>query len=175
MQAVPGGAHYWDLGLSEGFVTIFYFAYCDDGEEEKRATFPIPEETMDDLEELLGDGRATVTVGKDLKVSDNFETAGSSCYVKLTCNQDLDTVLKAREIGQALALGFAEQGYEMARFTLNRILCRDVEKPAPLVITAGNGEEKTTKETKEPESGRKKPRQMKRPVLKGKNQPKFKR
>jgi hypothetical protein len=175
MQAVPGGANYWDLGLLEGHARIIYFAENRDGErEEKSVVLPLPEETMDELEELLGDGRATLTVGKDLKTSEDFETAGSSCFLKLTVGQDLDSVLRAREIGTTLALAFAEQGYEQARYTLNRLCGRDVKAPPPLEITGGHTKEK--KEKKGKTSGEPGRKQMRRPgALKGKNKPNFRR
>lgn len=172
MQSVPGGADYWDLGLQEGYARLFFFAETPDGEyEEEVVDLPLPEETMDDLESLLGDGQATITVGKEMKTSQDFETAGSSCYLKLTCNQDIQSVLAAREVATALALGFAEQGYEQARAALDRMLGRDAPAPPPVVI------ETTAAKEQDPEPGRKQasPRKKgtKRPVLK--NRPAFRR
>lgn len=171
MQAVPGGANYWDLGLQEGHVRLWLYSETPSGDvEETTVTPPLPEDIMDELEELLGDGQATVTIGKDIKTSQNFETAGSSCFIKLTCNQDLKTVLKTREIAQSLAIGFAEQGYEQARYALDRMMGRDVPEPAPLeVVSDAPKAQVPAAETKNKAA----PRKTKRPVLR--NKPSFKR
>lgn len=162
MQSVPGGAIYWDLGLTEGYARLSYFAQDDQGEREETVVhLPIPEDTMDELEALLGDGQATVTVGKDIKMSENYKTAGSSCFVKLTCNQDINTVLKTREIATTLALAFVEQGFEQSQYVLQRLCGIDVDPPPPLEIEHGKAD---------PEPGRKQP--PKKPAT---NKPSFRR
>lgn len=190
MQAVPGGANYWDLGLLEGNVRLVYSAKDQDGRvREWDVELPIPEETMDELEQLIGDGNATVTVGKELKVSEDYRTAASTAWVKLTCNQDLQTILKAREIGTALALGFAQQGYEQARFVLDKMAGLDAEPPPPLIVEAVDGEVGAEAQTisrpkkvkpkaknQDPEPHRKqRPGPGPRPILSGKNKPSFRR
>lgn len=180
MQAVPGGANYWDLGLLEGHARLSYFAFDENGEgEEVVVNLPLPEETMDELEELVGDGNATLTVGKDLKVSEDYKTAGSSCFLKLTCNQDLETVLKTREIGTTLALAFAEQGFEQAQYVMDKMCGRDVQPPPPLEVTSSTSKKKKAAKAKskdvDPEPNRKQTPKAgtKRPVLK--NKPSFRR
>lgn len=172
MQAVPGGANYWDLGHLEGHAVLTYYFECDYGVGEERLHLPIPEETMDELEKLIGNGESTITVGKELKVSENYRTAGSSCFVKLTCNQDLDTVLAAREIATTLAIGFAEQGYEQAQYALDRISGVEATPPAPLEVVSGEAREEVETDP-EPDRKQKPKKGSKRPVLKGK--PKFRR
>lgn len=74
--------------------------------------FPIPEEYMDKLEKLLGDGNASVTVGADMKFSDFGNGYSSSVFVKLTCGQSMDTILATREAGRELAEQFARDGFD---------------------------------------------------------------
>ena len=154
MQAVPGGANYWDLGQLESTVSIQCVVRDQDTGDtwEKRYAFPIPEETMSELEDLIGDGNATVTVGKEFKASEDFKTAGSTAWVKLTCGQNLDTILKAREIATTLALGFAEQGFEQAQYVMDKMCGREAKAPPPLEVVV-NPEDKV-KEKPKGEPGR---------------------
>lgn len=84
--------------------------------------FSIPEDIMEDLQDLLGDGNASVTVGNNVAVSDYGNKAECSVFVKLTCAQDLGSVERTREIGQALALRFVEDGLAQAEQILNKFL-----------------------------------------------------
>lgn len=193
MKTVP--ADYWDLGLLEAHVRLVRKAVYEDGRvDERRVDLPIPEETMDELQKLIGDGNATVTVGAEIKVAEDFKTAGSTAWVKLTCNQDLKTVLETREIATTLTRAFAQQGYEQIRHVVDKTYGRPTEEPPPLVIevTSEGGPAKSDKpalpgrigkmrpmkakmET-DPEPARgQRPGPMPRPILQGKNKPNFRR
>lgn len=168
-QKVP--AEYWDLGLEEGSVKGVWYYIVDGVETRQPMEFPLPEDIMDDLEELLGDGNATLTIGKEIKASEDFKTAGSFCSIRLTCNQDVDTIVKARAIGAELALGFAEHGYLEAEAALMRVTGHpDAKGPEPLVVESSPPTPKKT--NKDPEEGRKQGTK-KRPMLR--NKPSFKR
>lgn len=84
--------------------------------------FPIPEDIMEEIQDLLGDGNASVTVGNDVAVSDYGNKAGCSVFVKLTCNQDEESIERTRQVGQRLALRFAEDGLARAEQVLNKFL-----------------------------------------------------
>jgi hypothetical protein len=81
---------------------------------------PIPEEYMDRLESLLGDGRATVTFGLDVKTNEDFgNAAGCTVYVKLTCDQSEEKVNETRLIAQELAQHFVKEGQQHAQRILD--------------------------------------------------------
>jgi predicted signal transduction protein with EAL and GGDEF domain len=84
--------------------------------------FEIPEEYMDRLEDLLGDGKASITVGAELKFSDFGNGYNSSVFVKLTCGQDMDTILATREVGQELAAKFSREGFDAMRHAYDEAL-----------------------------------------------------
>lgn len=133
MDVVPG--NYWDLGLVEGSVSLAYWIVDADGRQQRtRLDLPIPGEIMDELEALIGDGNASITVGKEIKASEDFKTAGSTAWLKLTCNQDLTSILKARELATMLVVAFAEQGFQQAQYTMDRLCGKEVEPPPPLEI-----------------------------------------
>lgn len=172
MKTAPEGAHYVDYGPMESSILLVCLAQDEDGLiHEERNYLTIPEDTMDALEDLLGDANATVTVGKEIKVSENYKTVSSACYVKLTCNQSVDKVLETREAATSLALGFAEQGYARAKHILDRMQGIESEEPEPLLVDMSPPPKKKT-QSKGGEPGR---RQKSRPVLKGKNKPTFRR
>jgi hypothetical protein len=177
MDTIPGGAHYWDLGLQEGHVRLVYHAVDETGAvlQERNVLLQIPEKVMDDLEKLIGDGNATITVGKEIKVSEDYKTAGSSAYIKLTCNQDIKTILEAREIANTLVLAFAQQGYEQAQYTLDRLLGKDTNPPEPLRIqVVEETDNKIPSKEQDPEPLRKQRQGIgPRPILK--NKPNFRR
>lgn len=64
---------------------------------EKIASIPV--------EELIGDGNATVTQGKTIKRGIPFGEASISCFsnVSITCNQDRKTILNAGRTARKLA------------------------------------------------------------------------
>lgn len=82
-----------------------------------------PEMSKEDqaqVNELLGDGNATVTVGMDMKTSGDYgNAAGCTVYVKLTCNQDDDSLDRANEIATDLAAKFMDEGHAKACKLLN--------------------------------------------------------
>jgi hypothetical protein len=75
----------------------------------------IPEGFMQKVEELLGDGNASITVSSELKNSDYGNAYGTFVSVKLTCNQDLDSIAAARDVAQQLAGESCEAGFEIMR------------------------------------------------------------
>jgi hypothetical protein len=81
----------------------------------------MPEDIREMAEEILGDGGATITVGMDVKTSRDFgNAAGCMVYVKLTCNQDEDTIGTAHSIASNLALRYVEEGQKRAQHVLDQ-------------------------------------------------------
>lgn len=73
------------------------------------------------IEDLLGDGNATVTVGLDVKQSVDYgNAAGCSVFIKLTCNQDEETIEKTHAIACRLAEKYVDEGQAKAAKILNR-------------------------------------------------------
>lgn len=91
---------------------------------------PVPEERMDEINELLGDGAATVTVGLELKTAANFDSAGASVYVKLTCNQDNETINKTHALATELAEEYLGEGYIRANNMLAAVRAKDQQPKA---------------------------------------------
>lgn len=82
--------------------------------------FRIPEDYMDRLEKLLGDGRATVTFGLEVKTNEDFgNSAGASVFVKLTCDQSEAMVNETRAVAQELAELYVEEGQARAKRILD--------------------------------------------------------
>lgn len=84
--------------------------------------FTIPEEYMTKAQELIGDGLASITTGAELKNSD-FGT-GASCFVsvKLTCNQDEETLFAAGALAREIATHQATEGLNKADYALEKWL-----------------------------------------------------
>lgn len=99
---------------------------------------------MDRLEELIGDGNASITVGAEMKFSDFGNGYNSSVFVKLTCGQDMDTILATRDLGQELAARFVNDGFDEMHAAYNKAIGKPV-----------NGEKKQI-ETKAPAKATKK-------------------
>ena len=56
------------------------------------------------LKELLGDGKAKVTVGSELKKTADYQSAGATVTVQITCDQDKKVIRQAvRLIGPTVA------------------------------------------------------------------------
>ena len=108
----------------------------------ERYRFEIPEDYMDRLEKLLGDGRASVTFGLDAKTSDYGNSAGCSVFIKLTCDQSWEKVNETRLVAQELAELFVKEGQQRAQRILDQALGK--ETPAPEAIAP------PPKETKAP-------------------------
>jgi hypothetical protein len=98
--------------------------------ESKRS--PIPEDFMDRLEKLLGDGRATLTYGLDVKTNEDFgNAAGCSVFVKLTCDQSEAVLDEARIAAHEIAERFVAEGQLRAKRILDGARGIINEEPAP--------------------------------------------
>jgi hypothetical protein len=122
-----------DVSGTDGVSLIAEVVLSDEPFWSKKDRFPIPEEYMEKLHELIGDGSATVTVGMEMKDSANYSSAGCSVYVKLTCGQDLDSINAARDAAHKMALKFSKQGWEHARFILDSALGKQPTPPKSMV------------------------------------------
>lgn len=127
---------YFDNGGLEG-ITVMIDVELDKLPLTSQRTRPsIPEDYMDRLENLLGDGRATVTLGLEAKTNEDFgNSAGCTVFIKLTCDQSEDKVNETRLIAQELAEGFVEEGQQRAKRILDQARGIEVE-PAPPPVEA---------------------------------------
>lgn len=92
----------------------------------------VPMSTVNKMQEILGDGNATVTVGLDVKQSVDYgNSAGCSVFVKLTCNQDEDSIEKAHNIATELAKKWVDDGQSEAAVILNRARGFEDEEEEP--------------------------------------------
>lgn len=92
---------------------------------------PMTKAQRQKMEELLGDGMASVTVGTDVKASVDFGNgAGCSVYVKLTCNQDADSIMAAHAMAEEYAVQFMDEGHVKACRILNN--ARGLPNPGDL-------------------------------------------
>lgn len=89
----------------------------------------IPEEYMDRLEEITGDGKASLTLGMEMKTTLDYNTAGSTCYVKLTCGQSEELLDAAADLANELAEKYVAQGHRTACDLLNRTLGLAPQEP----------------------------------------------
>lgn len=90
----------------------------------------LTEEEVNEMQDILGDGNASVTVGLDVKQSVDYgNSAGCSVFVKLTCDQSEEAIGKAHEIATGLAERWVDDGQARAAVILNR--ARGLEEPEP--------------------------------------------
>jgi hypothetical protein len=92
---------------------------------------PIPEEYMDRLRSIVGDGNATVTVGLDAKTGEYSNSAGASAFVKLTCGQNEESVEAARQLAEEIAVRAVESGKRRADIILAGAMGQPVPEDAP--------------------------------------------
>jgi hypothetical protein len=64
---------------------------------------------MDEIEKLVGNGQARVTVSADFGIKDFGTGASAMCSVSLTCNQDAKTIEKAAQIAGDMARDIAQE------------------------------------------------------------------
>ena len=83
------------------------------------------------IEDLVGDGNAQVTVGMDMKEASYGTGVGCFVSVKLTCGQNETQIEQAHGLAQKLAIKWVDQGYEKAAERLNEILSSDPEETPP--------------------------------------------
>jgi hypothetical protein len=140
-------------------VTVIAEAFIPEIKEpvfRKTASFPIPEEYMDKIEDLIGDGSASITVGVDLKRSQDYRTAGCFVSVKLTCGQDKDTLIKAQSVARNMAISFAQSGFEDASVALEEVCNGNKPKLAepPKSLVPKKATKTIKKEEADPEPNR---------------------
>jgi hypothetical protein len=74
------------------------------GDDRRLAHIPVEEEVdMDELQELVGDGKGHVSVAMSYGDKDYGNGFGVRVSVGLTCNQDRDTIDNARSLALELA------------------------------------------------------------------------
>lgn len=134
MEKTEGGLDVYDVGgLNK--VSVRMTVFFEDREKPiwaRQDSPEIPEEYVAKLEELVGDGNATVTVGLDVKTSVDFgNSAGCSVFVKLTCGQDESSVSETAAVAQSLAVQYLEPGWEEAALVLRRCRGQDEEEEPP--------------------------------------------
>jgi hypothetical protein len=82
----------------------------------------IPKEVMDEIQQVIGNGLARVTVSADFGIKDYGTGASAMCSVSLTCNQDIQTIERAARIAGDLARDLAQVQRQNAETELQGIL-----------------------------------------------------
>lgn len=77
---------------------------------------------MDDIEKLVGNAQARVTVSADFGIKDFGTGASAMCSVSLTCNQDVKTLEEAAKLAGDMARDFAQEQRQRAENELQAIL-----------------------------------------------------
>jgi len=81
--------------------------FCDD--------FQPSEEHMDKAKKLVGNGKAEVSVGMDMGEKDFGNGFGVFVSVKLTCNQDENSIDAAQALGQEMVKSYIEMQHGEAK------------------------------------------------------------
>jgi hypothetical protein len=100
-----------DVSLLDRVLVIASAYQGDYALEDYYETFTIPEEYMDELAAIIGDGNASMSVGDEMKVSDFGNAAGCFVNVKLTCGQTEEEIHAAHALAQKLAKKFCLKGF----------------------------------------------------------------
>lgn len=82
----------------------------------------IPKEVMDEIQQIVGNGLARVTVSADFGIKDFGTGASAMCSVSLTCNQDNATIERAAKIAGDLARDLAQEQRQHAEEELQGII-----------------------------------------------------
>lgn len=82
----------------------------------------IPKEVMDEIQQIIGNGLARVTVSADFGIKDFGTGASAMCSVSLTCNQDTQTIERAAKIAGDLARDLAQEQRQNAENELQGII-----------------------------------------------------
>jgi hypothetical protein len=82
----------------------------------------IPEHLMDEFQEIVGDGRARVSVTNDVGIKEFGTGASASVTIVLTCNQDTRTIERAVALAGETARGYALQYRQQAENELQVIM-----------------------------------------------------
>lgn len=82
----------------------------------------VPMAVQDMYTEIVGDGKARVTVTVDVGIKDFGTGVSSSCTVSLTCNQDIKTVERAAALAGDFARDFAKENRERADIELQQLI-----------------------------------------------------
>lgn len=107
----------------------------------------IPEDTVEKLQELIGDGNATVTVGVEAKTQpQDYCSAGASVFVKLTCDQDEGCLEQTQREAIHLATRFLADGLNRAQDILHQAL--GLEAPEQIVVKPSSDNAPPRKATK---------------------------
>lgn len=81
----------------------------------------VPRQLMDEYQQLVGDGKARVTVSADMSLKDFGKGVSSMVSVSLTCNQDQQTIQRALGLAGHVARWFAKENRQLADNELQTI------------------------------------------------------
>ena len=79
-----------------------------------RNTSEIPKELMDSYQQILGDGKARVTVSADMGTKEYGRGVSVMVSVSLSCNQDGQTIANAIAMAGNFARGYLTQQHQAA-------------------------------------------------------------
>lgn len=69
----------------------------------------LPEGWMDAYQQVVGDGKGSITIGTDMGLKDFGNGATATVFVKLTCDQSEAGLNRAAELATNLAVHYADQ------------------------------------------------------------------
>jgi hypothetical protein len=84
----------------------------------------IPRNYMDDIEKLLGNAQARVTVSADFGIKDYGTGASAMASVSLSCNQDTKTIEQAAKLAGDLARDIAQEQRARAEQELQALIAQ---------------------------------------------------
>jgi hypothetical protein len=82
----------------------------------------IRKEVMDEIKDIIGDGKARVTVSADFGIKDFGTGASAMASVSLTCGQDTKTIERAAKIAGDLARDLAQEQRQRAENELQALI-----------------------------------------------------
>lgn len=98
-------------------------------------TTPLTHEDLgmskDEAAALVGDGLAEVVVSHDQADKEFGDGSSTFCSVKLTVNQDVESIRQGQELAHMLALGFLPEAREQAREVWGSAVKKDPAPPEP--------------------------------------------
>lgn len=86
------------------------------------AQLDIPEEYMQNIEAVIGDGKSHVSVSADMSIKEFGTGAGAMVTVTLTCGQSMDYIEQAIDIAGTIARQYAAEHQKQAELELQKII-----------------------------------------------------
>lgn len=98
--------------ILEHLVTSIRRLYKDGRTDEQTSSEPLPEELVEQLEPLIGDGESRITVSGTLSSTQDYQKAEAFVSVSVPCGSNLDNIRKT---------------HDLVRGFINELLLEDIE------------------------------------------------